>query len=203
MLFPRDASNVPSNLEQAAVLNALGTLIGYIGAEAATSQVFERLLWPQRFWNGFSTTKALKIALFMPMGGPLHRAALHTLDRFFKHGLFKGDSLGHILGTAFYTDTTSSYKVWSAGKVEDRDSLGHILGTAFYTDTTWSYKVWSAGKVEDNNLVRNGLWPRAAGQLPIPVDKPSRKNLDAETGLKRPLRARTCVSQLVLEYVDT
>jgi len=173
MLFPRDASNVPSNSEQAAVLSALGTLIGYIGAEAATSQVFERLLWPQRFWNGFSTTKALKIALFMPMGGPLHRAALHTLDKFFERGLFKGDS------------------------------LGHMLGTAFYTDTTWPYKVWNAGKVEDHELVRNGLWPRAAGQLPIPVDKPSRKNLDAEIGLKRPLRARTCVSRLALEYVDT
>jgi hypothetical protein len=69
----------PSLSEQTSILSALGTLIGYIGAEAATDQVFERLLWPQRFWNGFTIYHALRVALFMPMGGPLHRAALHTL----------------------------------------------------------------------------------------------------------------------------
>jgi len=72
----------PSLLEQTSILSALGTLIGYIGAEAATDQVFERLLWPQRFWNWFSIYHMFQVVLFMPMDGPVHRAALHTLDKF-------------------------------------------------------------------------------------------------------------------------
>lgn len=96
---------IPSLLEQTSILSALGTLIGYIGAEAATDQVFERLLWPQRFWNWFSIYHMFQVVLFMPMGGPVHRAALHTLDKFFENRLFKGDTTGHMLGTAFFKNS--------------------------------------------------------------------------------------------------
>ncbi|KAI1666407.1 hypothetical protein L13192_10091 [Pyrenophora tritici-repentis] len=148
----------PSLSEQTSILSALGTLIGYIGAEAATDQVF---------WNGFSLYHTLPVALFMPMGGPLHRAALRTFDTFFENGLFKGDT------------------------------IGHMLGTAFFKDSGWSYAVWYNGKQESTELVRNGLWIRAASLLPIPIEK--RQN-GIETG--RPVRARTTLNKLVLAYTN-
>lgn len=158
----------PSFSEQTSILSALGTLIGYIGAEAATDQVFERLLWPQRFWNGFGIYHAPQVALFMPMGGPLHRAALHTSDKFFENGLFKGDA------------------------------IGHMLGTAFFKNSGWSYAVWHNGQKESKELVRNGLWIRAASLLPIPVQK---RQDGIETG--RPLRARTTLTTIALDYATS
>jgi hypothetical protein len=65
---------------QASVLNALGTLIGYLGAEVAIPEIFERLLWPERCYNGSNLSKASQMAFFMPMGGPLHKAALSSLN---------------------------------------------------------------------------------------------------------------------------
>jgi hypothetical protein len=53
------------------VISALGTLVGYIGAEAATEDVFERLLWPQRFFNDVSRQDFLQIGFLTPMGGLL------------------------------------------------------------------------------------------------------------------------------------
>jgi len=47
MLLLTGGCNMPSNSEQAPVLSALGILVGYGGAEAATDRIFERLLWPQ------------------------------------------------------------------------------------------------------------------------------------------------------------
>jgi hypothetical protein len=159
------SGGAPSLSEQTSTLSALGTLIGYIGAEAATDQIFERLLWPQRFWNGFGVRHTPQVALFMPMGGPLHRAALHTLDRFFENGLFKGDT------------------------------IGHMLGTAFFKNSGWQYAVWNNGEQESTELVRNGLWIRAASLLPIPTEK---RQSSLETG--RPVRARTTLNKLVLGY---
>jgi hypothetical protein len=159
------SGGAPSLSEQTSTLSALGTLIGYIGAEAATDQIFERLLWPQRFWNEFSIRHMPQVALFMPMGGPLHRAALHTLDRFFENGLFKGDT------------------------------IGHMLGTAFFKNSGWQYAVWNNGEQESTELVRNGLWIRAASLLPIPIEK---RQSSLETG--RSIRARTTLNKLVLEY---
>lgn len=45
------------------------------------------------------------------MGGPLHRAALETLDRFRKKGLYEGIQPGRMLGTAFYPDIRLRFKV--------------------------------------------------------------------------------------------
>ena len=86
------------------VIGALGTLIGYIGSEAATDDVFERVLWPQRFFNAFSWQDILDIGLLNPMGGPMHKAALTALDKFYQSGLFRGRDLGNMLGTAFFRD---------------------------------------------------------------------------------------------------
>jgi hypothetical protein len=64
--------------------------------------IFERLLWLQRFYNDFNLTICIKLALLMPMGGPLHRTALQSLDAFNENGLYLGSCQGNMLGTAFY-----------------------------------------------------------------------------------------------------
>ena len=92
----------------AAVLGALGTLIGYIRSEISVDNLFERLLWPQKYYNSPPARSIWKIAFLMPMGGPLHKASLRTLDTLDKNGLLKGNRCGHMLGTAFFGDTGRS-----------------------------------------------------------------------------------------------
>ena len=125
------------------VISALGTLVGYIGAEAATEDVFERLLWPQRFFNAMSRQDFLQIGFLTPMGGPLHRAAIGTLDKMHRNGLFRGHSLGNMLGTAFFHDTRLKYKVHEQQKVIGKEH------------------------------VRNGVWVRATQRVAMPatIDK--------------------------------
>ncbi|RYN18448.1 hypothetical protein AA0112_g11540 [Alternaria arborescens] len=92
-----------------AVAGALGSVIGYLGAEVAEPTVFERLLWPQRFYNYASLRTLLVSALMMPMGGPLHKAALETLDAIRENGLYRGATRGHMLGTAFFHENDVKY----------------------------------------------------------------------------------------------
>jgi hypothetical protein len=87
-----------------AVAAAIGSVIGYVGAEVAEEELFERLLWPQRFYNYLDLRTSLKYSFLMPMGGPLHRAALQVLDTFRDNGLYRGRAMGHMLGTAFFAD---------------------------------------------------------------------------------------------------
>ncbi|KIX03986.1 uncharacterized protein Z518_07539 [Rhinocladiella mackenziei CBS 650.93] len=102
---------MPSQTSLDSLAGALGSIIGYLGAEAAEPYLFERLLWPQRFYNSNSLSNLLVSAFLMPMGGPLHRAALGTLDRFRRKGLYRGSQRGHMLGTAFYPDTGLRFKL--------------------------------------------------------------------------------------------
>lgn len=83
---------------------ALGSIVGYLGAEVAEDAIFENLLWPQRFYNDRTLGSLTQQFLFMGMGGPLHRAALATLDQLRDHGLYLGPRRGDMLGTAFYKD---------------------------------------------------------------------------------------------------
>ncbi|EFQ97284.1 hypothetical protein MGYG_00325 [Nannizzia gypsea CBS 118893] len=71
------------------VLSALGTLIGYIGTEVASDSFFHRVLWPQRAYNNVRPWNMWKLALFLPIGSPLHKAALQTMDTFFENRLFQ------------------------------------------------------------------------------------------------------------------
>jgi hypothetical protein len=87
-----------------ALIGAFGSLIGYLGSEVAEVSVFERLLWPHRFYYDSSLSVLLKQALLMTMGGPLHAAALATLDNLRHHGLYVGIRRGDVLGTAFLPD---------------------------------------------------------------------------------------------------
>ncbi|PNP73904.1 hypothetical protein FNYG_12755 [Fusarium nygamai] len=104
----------------AAIIAAVGSVIGYVGAEVAEESLFERILWPQRFYNALDITTALKLAILTPMGGPLHRAALGVLDRFREHGLYRGRAVGTLLGTVFFHDRGLVYIYHTAAEERDR-----------------------------------------------------------------------------------
>lgn len=101
-----------------ALVGALGSVIGYLGSEVAEDTVFERLLWPQRFYNDFDLAICLKMVFLMPMGGPLHKAALQTFDTFRRKGLYSGGQKGHMLGSAFFSDQNLKYRVFSSENQE-------------------------------------------------------------------------------------
>ena len=102
------------------IAGALGSVIGYLGAEVAKNTIFERLLWPQRFYNDLTLLSALKLVFLVPMGGPLHRAALETLDGFQEHGLYRGLLRGKMLGTMFYRELPHHYIPRSDGNDQGR-----------------------------------------------------------------------------------
>ena len=110
-----------------AIAGALGSVIGYLGGEVAEATMFERLLWPQRLYNNPSVLDLLKISALFPMGGPLHSAALKTLDAFRDNGLYSSYYQGHLLGTAFYLDSNMRYSVHgaspSSGALEVRNGF--------------------------------------------------------------------------------
>ncbi|KAM0286444.1 hypothetical protein ACHAQH_000870 [Verticillium albo-atrum] len=114
---------------------ALGALLGYVGAEAATTMPFEHLFWPQRRLSNVSCQSLLAAAVLLPMGGPLHKAALATFDRLHEHGIFKGVQ------------------------------RGHMLGTAFYPDPGWTYVQHKDGVKGEPKALRNCLWASAMGLL--------------------------------------
>ena len=159
--------------ETTSVISALGTVIGYIGSEAATEDVFERLLWPQRFFNAFSWQDLIQIGLLNPMGGPMHKAALNTLDKFHQSGLFKGRNQGNMLGTVFFHDTELKYKM-------HRPPPG------------------STGK----EFVRNGLWVQAIARIPLVVPIPKEPNPESGVGPPRLVRARSVVNFLELSHIS-
>ncbi|KAJ9614185.1 hypothetical protein H2200_002321 [Cladophialophora chaetospira] len=154
---------------------ALGSIIGYLGAEAAEPYLFERLLWPQRFYNAHSVTTFLGSALLMPMGGPLHRAALEVLDRFRKKGLYKGAQRGHMLGTAFYANTGLRF---------------HFHG---YNGP------------DHDSEIRNGLWVNVLRSLrnhDLGCDQLGNKGADVETQETETRRAVQMVHHLQLSVPD-
>lgn len=95
--------------KMSAIVGALGSVIGYLGGEVAEVTVFERLLWPQRYYNHLDFHNVLTTFALFPMGGPLHSAALKTLDKFRDNGLYSNYFQGHLLGTAFYANQKMQY----------------------------------------------------------------------------------------------
>ena len=99
------------------VAAALGLILGYLGAEVAQASTFERLLWPQRFYNSLSPITLLTLGLLFPTSGPLHQAALVVLDEFRDHRLYKGRSRGNMLGTALLGAFSLIQRVGGVGTV--------------------------------------------------------------------------------------
>ncbi|KAI2352332.1 hypothetical protein LOY95_003363 [Ophidiomyces ophidiicola] len=91
------------------VFGAVGAVLGYIGAEAATELWFAALLWPQRSLAFVPVSALPALALLLPMGGPLHKAALDAADRVAAHGLLGGARDGRMLGTPFFPCTPWTY----------------------------------------------------------------------------------------------
>jgi hypothetical protein len=56
---------------RSALIGALGSVIGYLGGEAAEASVFERLLWPRRFYHQLNFSSLANEIIFMTMRGPL------------------------------------------------------------------------------------------------------------------------------------
>lgn len=163
--------------DQASVLTqALGSVLGYAGGEVAEVTTFERLLWPQRFYNDTTLPTMLKQALFMTMGGPLHSAALKTLDVYRTHGLYRGPGRGNFLGTAFYPDLEIRYK----SQLRPGDP-GY----------------------EGDNEVRNGFWVEVLRQLDRDVTNAGRGTSpkpDAEAADGGRFRALQAVHHLRLRF---
>jgi hypothetical protein len=107
--LPALSPALSSFFAMAALVGALGSVIGYLGTEVAETPIFDRLLFPARFYNDLTPLTLLKLTLLLPMGGPLHRAALSVLDTFRSHDLYAGSRRGTMLGTAFFTDSRLKY----------------------------------------------------------------------------------------------
>jgi hypothetical protein len=160
-----------SNNVETNVFGALGAVLGYVGAEAAVPNIFERLLWPQRSYSNLQTTSLLRLALLGPMGGLLYKAAMQTLDTCFSNGLFKGKRRGDMLGTAFCHDLNVNATIHNPNS----------------TDTTSA------------EAVRNCIWVRALSHLPaLILDKNSARHNGisnkAEEGKAKQRTQRTEIS---------
>lgn len=159
------------------VFGAFGTVLGYIGAEAATGRVFEGLIWPQRSVSNFRLSQTPWRALLTPMGGPMHKAALKVFDVIYRHDLFNGPN------------------------------HGHMLGTAFFPELHWKYTMYGQGLDEAHTEpLRNCIWARAMRLLPMVEPNPKTRSSprDEEMALKRPhnqgdvVRARFRVNHLTI-----
>jgi hypothetical protein len=84
-----------------------------MGAEAATTAPFTRLLWPQRAYSNLRFRHLALLGLLLPSGGPLYKAVLEVLDKASKYGLFRGTNRGHMLRTAFFQDGGSTCSIHS------------------------------------------------------------------------------------------
>lgn len=165
----------PQTAQNTFILGALGTIVGYLGAQVAPDDLFERLLWPQRFYNDFHLRNAAKVAFLMPMGGPMHRAALATLDACLVNGLLhQGHQWGDMLGTAFFADSGLNYTI------HDPTHNGPVPPT-------------------NHKSARNAFWATVVEQLPPPptiVPQPG----DPEALRAGIVRGRTAVNLLTFSY---
>lgn len=159
------------------VFGALGAVLGYIGAEAATGRILEDLLWPQRSFSNFRMSQTPWRVLLQPMGGPMHKAALKVFDVMYRNDIFNGPN------------------------------QGHMLGTAFFPEVRWSYTMHGQGLDADHTEpLRNCIWAQVARILPMLEPKPRTKGgpKDEEVALKRPhnqsdvVRARFRVNHLTI-----
>lgn len=167
--------SVSQMADQNTAIGAIGAVLGYIGAEGATPASFERLVWPQRAYEGFSWRHAAKLATLAPGGGPVYKAGLQALDRAFECGLLRGSGLGHMLGSVFFPQSSGSYTLNS-------------------TDARFESHTEPA---------RNCLWTRVVTLLPTP-DASQASSLDAErsTHGKKITRTQLSVHHITLSIHD-
>ncbi|UKZ72067.1 uncharacterized protein TrAtP1_013004 [Trichoderma atroviride] len=160
------------------VLGGFNAVLGYLGGQAATNTIFERLLWPQRYLSNPQPESLIKLAALYSMGGPLSATALAVIDSAYKNGILAGRQQGHMLGSAFYPDIGWTTQLHASNNDPGRTSQA-----------------------------RSCIWVRALLNLQLP-DASSMRTLSgtrscaAEEGQvgekKNPVRARVAVTHLVL-----
>lgn len=160
------------------VLGGFNAVLGYLGGQAATNTIFERLLWPQRYLSSPQPESFIKLAALYSMGGPLSATALAVIDSAYKNGILAGRQQGHMLGSAFYPDIGWTIQLHASNNEPGRSSQA-----------------------------RSCIWVRALLNIQLP-DITSMRSLSgsrsciAEEGQvgekKSPVRARIAVMHLVL-----
>lgn len=146
------------------ITGGLGTILGYIGAEVAEVSVFERLLWPQRYYNDLNPMILLKLVFLMPSGGPLHRAALETLTKFQKNGLYLGKTRGNMLGTAFYSCLDVSY---FARTLTDQENAAKESRNGFLVRISRGLAHYHEIKQDDNEKMLSTLRVNKRAHIPM------------------------------------
>ncbi|KAE8354027.1 hypothetical protein BDV28DRAFT_156539 [Aspergillus coremiiformis] len=190
-----------------AAFTALGTIVGYLGTEVASDSIFNRLLWPSRFYNTKSLASFVGIGLLMPMGGPIHKAAVEALDQFVLAGLLQGYCRGDMLGTAFYSDTGHRYvERLSDGSKGEEKSARNAFWITVLERICWKPRVDHALPKDDEAAERTVYQVRA--QRPVFVLKLSRpsssagdSNAPIVTGDTGPLAFRYLAGVMVSEVV--
>ncbi|KAK4496814.1 hypothetical protein PRZ48_012798 [Zasmidium cellare] len=156
----------PSTMsDQTTAIGAMGAVLGYIGAEGATTAPFERLFWPQRAYANFNWRHTAKFAVLGATGGPIYKAALQVMDGVCANRLLRGSRLGNMLGSSFYPQSPSTYTVHGD----------------------------SSGLNSPTKQARNCLWQRVVTQLP-PPDASFHRKQDAEDGDRPSPAVRACAS---------
>lgn len=118
---PHDRGSTSEQPASAAVFGAVGTIIGYFGIEIGSDSLFERLLWPTRFYNTLNPSALFQLTMLTPMGGPLLRPAVRVIDKFIAARMHWGKRQGDPLGTAFYSNLRRRYiKHLGKGSKESR-----------------------------------------------------------------------------------
>jgi hypothetical protein len=193
-----------------AAFTALGTIVGYLGTEVASASIFDRMLWPSRFNNTRSFTSLLAIAFLMPMGGPIHKAAVEALDKLVSAGLWKGYCRGDMLGTAFYEDTAQGYVErladGSKGKRKEARNAFWITVLSLIPWQTKTDLVSTAVKGDDESAARVVQETRA--QRPVFLLKLSRagaaidKDIPIVDGDIGRMDLRCFVAVLISEFIS-
>ena len=119
---PHDRGSTSEQPASAAVFGAVGTIIGYFGIEIGSDSLFERLLWPTRFYNTLNPSALFQLTMLTPMGGPLLRPAVRVIDKFIAARMHWEKRQGDPLGTAFYSNLRRRY-IKHLGK-GSKESLG-------------------------------------------------------------------------------
>ncbi|KAL6901482.1 hypothetical protein GGI43DRAFT_433628 [Trichoderma evansii] len=160
------------------VLGGFNAVLGYLGGQAATNTIFERLLWPQRYLSNPHPESLIKLAALYSMGGPLSATALAVIGSAYKNGILEGRHQGHMLGSAFYPDVGWTIQLHASNNEPGRSSKARCC-----------------------------IWVRALLNLQLPDISPMRlingsRSCVTEEGLvgekKNPVRARIAVTHLIL-----
>lgn len=107
--LPNDGQSSFQHPANTAVFGAIGTIIGYFGIEIGSDSLFERLLWPTRFYNTIKPMALLETTLLTLMGGPLLRPAIRVMDQFIGARMYLGKLQGDPLDTAFFPNLRQKY----------------------------------------------------------------------------------------------